>query len=109
MHSTVRLALCENTPKRLSVASQKARRAHILLVTEVDGIDAWIDAEIAKACRSRTSTVENVRCRYVLEGLERDLNGKQRDTPPIPKLLDGNQEAEVIALRLGPLLEGYAA
>ena len=38
-------ALCEDTRKRASAASQKARRAHILLLADVDGPDALIDAE----------------------------------------------------------------
>ena len=28
--------------------------------------------------------------------------------PPVPKLLDGEQEARIIALRLGPPPKGYA-
>ena len=101
-------SLCEDTRKRVSAASQKARRAHILLLADADGPDAWIDAEIAKTCRCRTATVENVRRRCVLEGFERALDGKQRENPPVPKLLNGRQEAEIIALRLGPPPEGYA-
>ena len=101
-------SLCEDTLQRLSAASQKARRAHILLLADADGPDAWIDRDIAKTCRCRTVTVENVRRRCVLEGFERALDGKRPDTPPGPKLLDGKQEAEIIALRLGPPPEGYA-
>ncbi len=36
------------------------------------------------------------------------LNGKRRATPPCPKKLDGEQEAKVIALRLGKPPPGYA-
>ena len=50
----------------------------------------------------------NVRRRCVREGFERALAGKQRETPPVPKLLDGRQEAEIIAPRLGPPPESYA-
>ena len=67
------------------------------------------NAEIAKTCRCRTAAVENVRRRCVLEGFERVLDSKQRDTPLVPKLLDGKQEAEVIALRLGPPPESFSA
>ena len=35
------------------------------------------------------------------------MNGKKRDTPPRAKLLDGKQEAKIIALRLGEPPEGY--
>ena len=38
----------------------------------------------------------------VLEGFERALERKRRESPPVPKLLDGEQEARIIALRLSP-------
>lgn len=41
------------------------------------------------------------------DGLEIALNGIQRQTPPTPKLLDGKQEAQIIALRLGNAPAGY--
>ena len=71
--------------------------------------DAWIDAEIAKTCRRRANTVENVRRCCVLKGFKRALEGEQLGTPPVPTLLDGQQEAEIIDLRLGPPPEGSAA
>ncbi len=83
------------------------RRAQILLKADADG-PAWTDERIADAFSCRTKTVENLRQRCVLEGFERALERKQRASPPVPKLLDGEQEAQVIALRLGPPPEGYA-
>ena len=44
----------------------------------------------------------------VLEGFEQALERKRREFPPVPKLLDGEQEAHIIALRLGPPPKGYA-
>ncbi|MDE0625538.1 MAG: helix-turn-helix domain-containing protein [Bryobacterales bacterium] len=74
--------------------------------TDVDG-PGWTDRQVADAYRCRTRTVENVRRRCVLEGFELALNGKQRSSPPVPKLLNGEQEAQLIALRLGPPPPGY--
>jgi len=53
-------------------------------------------------------SVENVRRRLVTEGLDAVLNRKKRETPPRPKILDGKQEAEIIALRLGKPPTGFA-
>ena len=53
------------------------------------------------AYRCRVKTVENTRRRCVLEGFELALCGRQRSHPPVPKLLNGEQESQVIALRLG--------
>lgn len=93
--------------KRLNGSSQKVRRAHILLKAEADGPN-WTDAQIAEAFNCRTQTVENIRKRLVTHGFEVALNGVKRQHPPVAKLLDGNQEAEVIALRLSEAPKGYA-
>jgi len=97
----------KNIVKRLKGTSQKVRRANILLKADAEGPN-WSDAKIAEALSCRTRTVENVRRRFVTEGFERVLTRKKRETPPTPKKLDGNQEAEVIALRLGPPPAGFA-
>jgi len=55
----------------------------------------------------RTKTVENVRQRFVELGFDVALNGKKRETPPTKKLLDGEQEAKIIAMRLGKPPAGY--
>ena len=91
--------------KTLSGSSQKVRRAQMLLKADADG-PAWTDIKIADAFGCRTRTVENLRERFVTEGFALTLNGAPKK--PRPKLLDGKQEAKLIALRLGPPPKGYA-
>lgn len=67
----------------------------------------WSDKKIADAFDCRTKTVENVRERLVTKGFEVVLNGKPRLEPPRSKLLSGEQEAELIAMRLGAPPAGY--
>jgi hypothetical protein len=93
--------------KKLSGSSQKVRRAQVLLKADAAGPN-WTDKEIAEAFSCRTQTVANIRFRLVAEGFDAVLNGKKRTKPPRSKLLDGEQEAKVIALRLGPAPKGYA-
>lgn len=93
--------------KKLSGSSQKVRRAQILLKADVAGSN-WTDERIADAFGCRTKTVENIRQRLVERGFEETLNGAGRASSPTPKLLDGEQEAQVIALRLGTPPPGYA-
>jgi len=93
--------------KKLQGSSQKVRRAYILLQADANG-PGWTDLKIAEAYHCRTKTVENIRQRFVEGGLERALETKQREQPPTPKLLDGEQEARIIATRLGPPPAGYA-
>ena len=52
--------------------------------------------------------MENVRQHLVERGFEQTLDGIKRAKPPTPNLLDGEQEAKVIATRLGPPPAGYA-
>ena len=96
-----------NVIKKLKGSSQKVRRAQILLKVDTDG-PSWTDQKVSDAFNCRTKTVENIRQRFVLQGFQEALNGKQRQEPPTPKLLDGKQEARVIATRLGSPPAGYA-
>jgi len=93
--------------KKLKGSSQKVRRAQILLKADAEGSN-WTDEHIAEAFSCRTKTVENIRKRLVEIGFEQTLNGVQRSSAPTPKLLDGEQEAQVIAMRLGTPPKGYA-
>ncbi len=93
--------------KRLKGGSQKVRRAQMLLKADVNGSN-WTDSHIAEAFGCRTQTVEMVRQRFVERGFQETLEGKKRATPPTEKLLDGEQEAKIIATRLGPPPKGYA-
>jgi len=90
---------------KLKGSSQKVRRAQVLLKADADG-PAWTDAKIADAFGCRIKTVENIRERFVTQGFEVTLHGQPRPKPP--RLLDGEQEAKVIAMRLGSPPAGFA-
>ena len=98
--------ICREVVKKLKGSSQKVRRAQILLQADADGPN-WPDVRIAEAFHCRVQTVENLRKRLVTEGFETALNGKTRESPPTPPLLDGEKEAKLIALRLGRPPAGY--
>ena len=86
--------LCDET---LTIgSSQKARRARILRQVDANGPN-WTDR--AGGCVPLL-TVENTRRRCVLEGFAKALHGQQRPASAVSKRLDGEQEAQLIALRL---------
>lgn len=99
--------ILKSVVKKLKGSSQKVRRAQILLKADTDGPN-WTDRQIAEAFSCRTKTVENIRQKLVTEGFAASLNRQKRDKPPRRKSLDGEQEAKVIALRLGDPPPGYA-
>jgi hypothetical protein len=96
----------EEVVKKLKGTSQKVKRANILLKADMGG-PGWTDARIAEALDCRTKTVENVRQRFVEQGFDVTLNGKKREKPPTEKLLGGEQEAKIIAMRLSTPPAGY--
>lgn len=92
--------------KKFKGSSQKVRRAQILLKADADGAN-WTDERISGAYSCRIKTVENIRKRLVERGFEETLNGARRSRAPRRKLLDGEQEAQVVALRLGNPPKAY--
>ena len=99
---------CEEVVKKLKGSSQKVTRAQILLKADINGPN-WIDDRIAEAFGCSRRAVEQVRERLVTEGFEIALNGKRPLNPPRAKLLSGEQEAALIAMRLGSPPAGYGS
>lgn len=95
----------QSVGKKLKGTGQKVRRAPILLKADAGGPN-WIDERIAEADACRTRTVERLRPRFVEQGFDAALNRVARQQPPGEKLLTGDQEARIIATRLGPPPQG---
>ena len=93
--------------QQLKGTGQKVRRAQILLKADANGSN-WTDEHIAEAFSCRARTVERLRQRLVERGFEETLHRIERAQPPVEKLLTGEQEARIIATRLGPPPKGYA-
>jgi len=87
----------EFVQKRKST-TQKWKRSKILLAADRGGEKKWDDSQIATQYEVNRRTIERLRQRYVLEGLEVALNGKPRLNLD-KKKFDGEVEARLIALR----------
>jgi len=98
--------ICQEVVKKLKGSSQKVRRAPILLKADADG-PGWTDSRLAEAFNGRVQTIEHLRKRLVTEGFQLALEGKKRQEPPTPPKLDGEAEAQLIAMRLGKPPVGY--
>jgi hypothetical protein len=102
----VERATLKEVLKMKRVASQKVRRAQVLLKADADGPN-WGDMKIAEAFDCTRQAVECIRERLVTEGFQITLDGKSKGRVR-GKVLDGEQEAKIIALRLGPPPKGFA-
>ena len=89
-------------------AARKLTHARILLKADSspEGPN-WTDVQIGEALEVDTSTVANVRERFVMEGFEVALQGHSTRNH-CQRRIDGECEARLIAALCGPVPEGYA-
>ncbi len=95
--------------KKEKIAAKKRMHAQVLLLADSgEHGPSWNDAAVAEACQVTVRTIENIRKRLVLEGWEAALNRKKQVRPSRFKLLDGEKEAQVVALCCGSVPSGHA-
>jgi len=79
--------------------AQRLMEARILLKADGgEGGEGWSDSKIIEALDTSVSMVYRVRKQLVEEGFEAVLSQKQRATPAVPRIFDGEKEAKLIAL-----------
>jgi transposase len=86
-------------------AARTIAHAHVLLHADhADPAAGETDAEIAEAFGVSVRTVERVRQRFVEEGLQAAL--KPKTSPRLPRKVDGDVEAHLVALACSDPPEG---
>ena len=89
--------------------ARRLLKARILLKADVsEGCAGWSDSRIVSALDTSTSMVCRVRKQLVEEGLEAVLSRKQRATPAVARIFDGEKEAKLIALACSKPPKGRA-
>ena len=96
----------ETIVKKLKGSSQRVKRAIVLLKADADGPN-WTNEQIRELTGLSLLSISKIRKQLVLEGFEVVLDRKKRRLPPVPKKLDGLQEAKIIATRCGLPPEGF--
>jgi len=92
--------------KKLKGTTQKVKRAIVLLKADADGPN-WTNEKIRDLTGVSLPSIGKIRKQLVLEGFDVVLDRKKRRLPPVPKKLDGFQEAKIIATRCGSPPEGF--
>ena len=87
-------------------SAQRVKRALILLKADANG-PAWSDQKIAEAFDCHCQGVVGIRQRFVENGFQRTLNGDPKQ--PRRKVLNGDQEAKIVAMRLSEPPAGYTS
>src|SRR5512146_968765 len=89
--------------------AQRLLKARILLKADVsEAGEGWSDSRIIKALETSVSMVYRVRKQLVEEGFEAVLSRKQRATPAVARIFDGEKEAKLIALACSKPPKGRA-
>jgi hypothetical protein len=89
--------------------AQRLLKARILLKADVsEAGEGWSDSRIIKALETSVSMVYRVRKQLVEEGFEAVLSRKQRATPAVAPIFDGEKEAKLIALACSKPPKGRA-
>jgi transposase len=84
-------------------------KARILLKADVsEAGEGWSDSRIIKALDTSVSMVYRVRKQLAEEGFEAVLSRKQRATPAVARIFDGEKEAKLIALACSKPPKGRA-
>jgi hypothetical protein len=90
-------------------SAQRLLKARILLKADVsESGEGWSDSRIIKALETSASMVYRVRKQLVEEGFEAVLRSKQRATPAVQRIFDGEKEAKLIALACSKPPKGRA-
>jgi hypothetical protein len=89
--------------------ARRLLKARILLKADVsDAGPGWSDSRIIAALDTSASMLYRVRKQLVEEGFEAVLSRKQRATPAVPPIFDGEKEAKLIALACSKPPKGRA-
>jgi hypothetical protein len=89
--------------------ARRLLKARILLKADVsEAGEGWSDSRIIEALETSTSMIYRVRKQLVEEGFEAVLSRKQRATPAVARIFDGEKEAKLIALACSKPPKGRA-
>lgn len=90
-------------------AAKRLLKARILLkADESERGESWSDGQIIKALDTNETMVWRVRRQFVEEGLEAVLSRKQRVSPAITPIFDGEKTARLTALACSAPPQGHA-
>jgi transposase len=101
-------SVLESLTKKGKTHARKFMRARALLLCDAGpGGPAWKVADVAKALGVTSRTIENLKKRFVEDGLDVALDRKEREKPPREVVFDGAFEARLLALACSEPPEGY--
>jgi transposase len=88
-------------------SARKITHARVLLQSDSSANGpSWTDKQISEALGVHLNTIHGIRRRFVQHGLGAALDRRKQDRPSRQRVVDGDLEAHLIALRCGDPPEG---
>lgn len=88
-------------------SAKRIMHARLLLMADQDHPEGrYKDAQIAKALGIHVNSVARVRYQFHHKGEKAAIDREARDTPPVPAIVDGALEAQLVAICCAPPPEG---
>lgn len=81
--------------------------AKVLLALDENRNRPLSPEQTSKKCKLHVENVYKIRKQFCTEGLDRVLNRKKRETPPVPPKITGDVEAYIIATACSEIPEGH--
>ena len=111
---SVRLTSGEQKELKKIVRSKTAKEltkqhAKVLLYIDENRANPFSVNAAAQKAKLHPENVYKIRKQFVLEGMDRALKRKKRETPPVPAKVTGEVEAHIIATACSEVPEGKAA
>lgn len=99
----------ESLVKKGTAAAYRRTHAQILLLSDSSELGPkWPDERVSQAAGVTVRTVEHVRQRLVMEGMEAALERKYNPNSARKRVFDGEAEAHLIALACSRAPEGHS-
>jgi hypothetical protein len=80
--------------------------AKVILCLDENAENRMTPEETAEKCKLNRENVYKIRKQFVVEGMERVLYRKKRNTPPVPAKITGEVEAHIIAAACSEVPDG---
>jgi len=99
----------EELKSKGTIPARRLEKVQILLKADVSQAgEGWSDSRIMEALDATDTMVYTVRKKFVEGGLDAVLSRKRRETPPAPRIFDGETEAKLLALACSEPPPGFA-
>jgi hypothetical protein len=99
----------EGLRRKGEIPARRLTKVQIVLKADISAAgEGWSDSEIVKGLDATASMVYRTRRQLVEEGVDAVLSRKARETPPVPRIFDGEKEAKLIALACSDPPAGFA-